>query len=162
MNTSRFFGVVAMFGIGAYFVFIGISAVAWWIFPYPSGADDAALIHIWLYHALAEKIVNMAMTCAIAFMAANQFRPSWKIGLLTGVLSSIVFQVASIVNYIVRFGVDEYIKNNNLLSTMLFTIGLSVLFAFFAVWKDYRSAAGWIEPAKSNATNTKPENKTHE
>jgi hypothetical protein len=140
MNTARLVRRAALLGVIAFLAFSLISALAWRLFPNPAGADQFAQTNIWFLHILAEKVAGILIGCVVAFVAARSYRPSWRVGVLSGVLAAVIFQTISIVVYLLRFGASAYSRYNALLTTMLWTIMLGALFAFFAVWKDYRGA----------------------
>jgi hypothetical protein len=140
MNGARLLGTALVFGVGAFLVFAGISVLAWRLFPYPSAADQLSQTRIWLFHVVGEKFAGLLLGCAVAYFAARSYRPTWKIGLVTGILAAVAFQLAAIAVYLVRFGFSAYTRYNALFSTMFSTITFAALFAFVAVWRDYRRA----------------------
>jgi hypothetical protein len=137
MRVARLIGTATGLGVIAFVAFWLVSALGWRLFPYPAGADQFAQSRVWLVHIIAEKAAGILIGCLAAFVAARLHRPSWRIGVLSGVLAAVTFQAISIVVYLVRFGGTAYARYNALLTTVLWTIMLGALFAFFAVWRDY-------------------------
>jgi hypothetical protein len=138
MSVGRLLGTAASLGVVAFVVFWLVSALGWRLFPDSAGTDQFVQTRVWLVHIIAEKAAGILIGCVVAFVAARSYRPSWRIGVLSGVLAAVTFQAISIVVYLRRFGAAAYARYNALLTTMLWTIMLGALFAFLAVWKDYR------------------------
>jgi hypothetical protein len=138
MNTLRFFSTAAVYGFAAFLLFCGIATLAWRVYPYPSGADDLVRTQIWLIHSLSEKCGATLLGCITSFLAARAYRPSWTIGVLTGILAALSFQIFSIALYLGRFGFHAYFTYHTFVRTMSSAIGLGGLFSFLAVWRQHR------------------------
>jgi hypothetical protein len=138
MNSLRLFSTAAVYGLIAFLAFCAISTLAWRLFPYPTGADQLLRTQVWLLHVTSEKIGGILLGCVIAFLAARAYRPSWKLGVLTGVLAAVVYQIFTIVLYLTRFGFHAYTTYHTFIQTMFSTVALAGLFSFVAVWRQYR------------------------
>jgi hypothetical protein len=138
MNSVRLFSTAGIYGFIAFLAFCAISTLAWCLFPYPTEADQLLRTRIWVLHVISEKIGGILLGCIIAFFAARAYRPSWKVGVLTGVLAAIAYQMLTIALYLIRFGFHVYAIYHTFLQTMLSTIVLAALFSFIAVWRQYR------------------------
>jgi len=114
MSIARLIGTAAGLGVLAFVAFWLISALGWGLFPYSAGADQFAQTRVWLVHIIAEKAAGILIGCVVAFVAARSYRPSWRIGVLSGVLAAVTFQALSIVVYLLRFGAAAYARYNAL------------------------------------------------
>jgi hypothetical protein len=92
----------------------------------------------WLAHGLGEKIGSLVLVSVLAFFAARVHRPTWKMGVFTGIATAVVFQLIAVVVYLIRFGPSAYRTYNDFIYTISSTIALAWLFGFFAIWKQYR------------------------
>ena len=122
----------------AFVLFAAGSVAAWRLFPYPAGADDLQRQMIWMWHTAGEKLGQCVLVAVLAFVAARLHRPSWKIGIVTGVLAVVIFQFISIGVYVGRFGLEAYQTYNTFWGTLQFNVPVALLFGFFAVWGQYR------------------------
>ena len=139
-NYTRIVRVSVIYGAVAFVIFCFGSLLAWKLFPYPVGGDDLAKQMTWTWHVLGEKIGSAILNCLVAFFAARTYRPTWKIGVTTAVVSAIMFQFISITVYCLRFGFHIYSTYHTFQGTVVNTVTLSFMFGFFAVWKQYISA----------------------
>ena len=142
MNQRRLLSTAALYGLAALLVFTAMSLLAWQLFPYPSGSTPPVRTQIWLTHLIAEKTGNILICCIVAFLAAKAYRPSWKLGVLTGVAAAIAFQIFAVVVYLMRFGFAVYATYHTFIRTMLETIIFGGLFSFVAAWPQYRRKMG--------------------
>ena len=130
--------VAALTGGISFAVFAGCSLAAWRIFPYPESAGEIQRQMVWLGHVIGEKLGQCVLVAVLAFIAARLHHPSWKIGVVTAVVSVLVFQFISIAVYVTRFGFEAYRTFNTFWGTLQFNIPVAFLFGFLAVLGQYR------------------------
>ena len=139
ISYTRIARVSVIYGTVAFVVFCFGSWMAWKLFPYTVDEDGLGKQMTWTYHVLGEKIGSAILYCLVAFFAARTYRPTWKIGVVTAVVSAMMFQFISIAVYCSRFGFHTYYTYHTFQGTVVNTVALSFAFGFFAVWKQYRS-----------------------
>ena len=137
-HYTKLIRIALIFGGAGFLVFAGFSLLAWKFYPYQPSDDELTRQIRWLVHCLGEKIGSLVLVSVLAFFAARAHRPTWKMGVFTGIAAAIVFQLIAVVVYLVRFGPSVYRTYNDFIYTTSSTVELAWLFAFFAVWKQYR------------------------
>jgi len=138
MKPLRVAGFAALYAAAALLVFESVSWLAWQIFPLPSGSDQLARTTAWFIHLAIGKSASMTVCVIVAFVAARARWPSWKGGLLTGVLAAVTFQMFAMLFYVGRFGFAQYARYHSFVRTMFETIIFGSVFSFLAVWPQYR------------------------
>ena len=141
---TRLIRVSLIYAAVAFLVFACGSLLAWGLFPYPADGNDLAKHMTWVRHVVGGKIGGMILICFLSYFAAGAHRPTWKLGVITAVVSTMTYQLIAIVVYLARFGFDAYRTYHALLDTVLMTIALSILFGFLAVWKQYRQEKEFV------------------
>jgi hypothetical protein len=137
-HYTKLIRIALIFGVIGFFVFAGLSLLAWRVYPYQPSDDDLMRQLRWTARMVGEKIGGLVLLSIMAFVAARVNRPTWKIGVSTAVVTAVVYQLIAVIVYLVRFGFSSYQTYHNLLSTLFYSIALAWLFGFFAVWKQYR------------------------
>src|ERR1039458_8403576 len=87
-HYTKLIRIALIFGVIGFFVFAGLSLLAWRVYPYQPSDDDLMRQIRWTAHMVGEKIGGLVLLSIMAFVAARVNRPTWKIGVSTAVVRS--------------------------------------------------------------------------
>jgi hypothetical protein len=130
--------VAFAYAFTAFCIWFAFSLFGWRILPYRDAAETPVNQIIWAAHAVFEKVGSLIITCIISVLAARTYRPTWKIGILTALITALLFQFIAIAVYIVRWGFVLYWTYNRFFSTLFYTVAIGYLCGFVALWGQYR------------------------
>jgi hypothetical protein len=136
-HYAKLIRVALLSGIVCFLVHWGLSVVGWWLFPDQPGDDELIRQMRWAGHTVGEKILGLALLSITAFLASRAHRPTWRLGVATGIAAAVAYQLIAVLVYFVRFGVSAYQEYHDFIWTMLWTAGLAWLFGYLAVRRQY-------------------------
>jgi len=135
--TIRLIVVAALSSVVAYSVFWVSALFAWKLYPYSSTADYTQNLGVLINHSFGERFGAMAIVSILGFMAAKLNRPSWRIGLATGALATVIFHLIATGTFIFLRGLESYCTSHNFWRPLLDNLCPGILFALLAVRKQY-------------------------
>src|SRR5258706_596929 len=136
-HYAKLIRVALFYGSACFVVHWGLSVVGWWLFPNQPGDDELMRQMRRAGHMFGEKILGLVLLSVGAFLASRAHRPTWELGVVTGIAAAVAYQLIAVIVYLVRFGVSAYEAYNDLVWTMLWTAGLAWLFGYLAVRRQY-------------------------
>jgi len=136
-NSIRIIVVAALSSGVAYSVFWVSAFLAWKLYPYSSTADYTQNLGILINHSFGERFGAMAIVSILGFMAAKLNRPSWRIGLATGALATVLFHLIATGTLIFLRGFESYCTYHKFWRPLLDNLCPGILFALLAVRKQY-------------------------